>query len=1008
MEFRVLGPLEIVADGRALPVTARSQQQALLAVLLLRANHVVATWWLIDELWGETLPAKPELALRMAVSRLRRLLAEGDPAARSARLMTRPGGYVLEVARDLVDAHRFERMVAEGRSALAAGAAERAAELLRGALELWRGPALASVPAGGLVTAEAARLEAARISALQTRIEADLANGRHLEVLPELEALVASQPLQEGVHAQLMVALYRAGRQADALGTYRALRERLVDELGIEPGPALQQLERRILTADPALAAPAPRKVRRVSAATAAVPPRQLPHASATFTGRQRELAELAGVVAGDGRASSMVIAAIHGSGGIGKSALAIRVAHQLAEQYPDGQLYMNLQGATPGLAPLSPLDVLGRMLRALGLDPGKIPSEVQEAAARFRSLAAGRRLLVVLDNAASAQQVAPLLPASPTCGVLVTSRRMLALEGAHVLHLDGLPEEEAVELLGRIAGPSRIAADPVAAAKVVGFCGRLPLALQIAGARLAARPGWPVGVLAERLAGASGRLDELELAEVGVRASFEVSLRALGDSTDEWDRAAAAAFGLLSLPDGPQFDAAAAARLLDQPEPVVGGLLERLVDAQLLETPRPGRYQFHDLVRLYAREHAARQHPASRRLAALTRLFGFYTATAWRTLALLRPGERCLTTADPRWTDSLEFAGELEALDWLEATRPSLLAAINQVAAMAPTLPAELAIQLASALFGLFLTRSYWGDGVEANQTALRLARRIRDRAAEAHAHNDLGSMFWRLERYEQATASLQRSLATYQELDDRHGQATSLGNLGLVHWRLGHYDQALDCQQRSLATYRELGDRRGQATSLGNLGMVDDRLGRYQEALSCQRKSLATYRELGDRRGQATSVGNLGRVYWRLRRHEEALPCLRESLRIYQELGDRWGQAASLNDLGSVYWRLGRYDDALDCQRESLAVYREVGDRYGQAEALRDLGDVLRALGRRERAQKAWWESLAIFEELRVPEADEIRTRLAALPAERASGPWRTRQPHVNGHAAPILRVS
>jgi tetratricopeptide (TPR) repeat protein len=721
--------------------------------------------------------------------------------------------------------------------------------------------------------------------------------------------------------------------------------------------------------------------------------PRELPRPPGDFTGRGSELAALLDLLDTDGQNTGgagtpataprrpVVITAIDGMGGIGKSALAIQAANQLADRFSDGQLYVNLQGATAGLAPLDPLEALGSMLRTLGLDPAAIPAEVEEAAARFRSLAAERRLLVLLDNAASAQQVRPMLPGSPTCGVLVTSRQVLAtLEGVHPMHLDVLPYGQALELLGRIAGQQRIAVDPQAAAEVVRLCGHLPLAVRIAGARLAARPTWPVQVLAERLADATRRLEELAAGELAVWASFEVSLHALQHSEDPVDQAAAAAFGLLSLPDGPDLGVAAAARLLDQPEPATQRLLERLVDAQLMETPQPGRYQFHDLLRVYARQHAARRHPDPERLTLLTRTIAFYTATAWHTMALLVPGDRRLASADPQWTNGgLRFRDAPAALAWLEGERANLLAAIAQAAGGSPPILAGLGGQLTRALFGLFEMHSYWQDGVQANQIALTLARSSHDRAAQAHALNDLAVGCERLGRYAEAIDCQQESLAICRELDDRRGQAVSLGNLGSVYERLGRYAEAIDCQQESLAICRELDDRRGQANGLANLGIAYERVGRYPEAMDCQQESLAMWRELDDRRGQAVTVESLGEVYERLGRYAEAIDCLQESLAICRELGDRWGQADSLNSLGLVHERLGRYAEAIDCQQESINILREVGDRYGQAVALRDLGDALRAAGSPQQAQVAWREALAIFETLQIPKADEIRERLA-----------------------------
>jgi tetratricopeptide (TPR) repeat protein len=566
----------------------------------------------------------------------------------------------------------------------------------------------------------------------------------------------------------------------------------------------------------------------------------------------------------------------------------------------------------------------------------------------------------------------------------------LTTLEGTRLLHLNVLPEDQAQELLGRIAGSDRIAADPQSATEVVRFCGYLPLAIRIAGARLLARPRWEVGALAERLADAAGRLEELQARELAVRASFDVSLEVLEYSGDPVDRAAVGAFGLLSLPDGPDLGVAAAARLLDQPEDNTRRLLERLVDAQLLETPRPDRYEFHDLVRLSARGHALRRHPEPERLAARSRMLAFYTATAWHTLALLRPGDYRLATADPRWTvGGLQFPDVSAALSWLEAERANLLAAISQAAAAAPAIPAELTCRLPQALFGFFHMRGYWQDGVRTNQLVLDLARRTQDLAPQAQAHNDLGILYERLGWYAETIACQQDSLRIFRELGDRRGEAASLNNLGNVHQWLGRYAEAIACQQDSLTIFRELGDRRGEAMSLTNLGIPYERLGRYAEAIACQQESLRIFRELGDRHTEATSLNNLGNVHQRLGRYAEATACLQDSLRIFRELGDRQGEAASLNELGIVYLHQERYAEAIACQQESLIIFRALGDRYGEAETLRDLGDALRAVGRDLQARGAWQEALAICQALQIPEADKIRDRLATLPSEVAEPP-------------------
>jgi tetratricopeptide (TPR) repeat protein len=583
---------------------------------------------------------------------------------------------------------------------------------------------------------------------------------------------------------------------------------------------------------------------------------------------------------------------------------------------------------------------------------------------------------------------VRPLLPAAAGCGVLVTSRQLLAsLDGATHLHLDTLPAGDATALLGRLAGEQRVAAEPQAAAEVARCCGYLPLALRIAGARLAVRPGWPLAALAERLADAQRRLDELEVAEAGVRASYDVSYRQLQASSEALDRAAAGAFGLLGVLDGPELGVPVAARLLESPEEAAEQVLERLVDAQLLETPSPGRYRLHDLLRLYAREQAARQRTAPERAAALGRVLGLYAATAWHTMRLLRPADLRLARADDRWTSGgLEFADATAALDWLEAERANLLAAIRQAAAT-PRVPGVIAIQLAHALFGMFSVRSHWQDWVLVNQTALGIARQLGDRAAQAQAEADLGFACCSQSRYAESVTYTRESLAIRRALGDRLGQGASLNNLGIVYERQGRLEEALACHQEGLAIKRELDDRFGLAISLSNVGEVYERLGRYEEALDALRESLALHRELGDRRGQAFSLGYLGNVHERQGRYQEALACQRESLAIRRDLGDRAGEATCLTDLGTAHQRQGRHQEALDCLEESLAIRRELDDPYGQADSLRALGVTLRALGHAEEARAHLRQALALFEKLQTTDVEQVRALLGEPITSRQS---------------------
>jgi tetratricopeptide (TPR) repeat protein/transcriptional regulator with XRE-family HTH domain len=801
-----------------------------------------------------------------------------------------------------------------------------------------------------------------------------------------LSANLSQEELAEraGLSAQAISMLERGVRSAPRTSTI----ESLAAALGLDESQrqTLIAMARRRSEAAPEPGAPS----RRLDAGPggalarrdAGQVPRELPRPHADFTGREAELAAVCDLLDPARARSGLVV--IDGMAGVGKSALAIQAAHRLvaAGAYPDGQLYVDLHGASPGLTPLPPHDALGRLLRSLGLDPASVPRDAEEAAARFRSLVATRRLLLVLDNARSTDQVRLVLPGSPSCAVVVTSREPLASVGAaRRLRLDVLPPAPALELLARIGGLERIAGEPAAAAEVVRACGGLPLALRIAGARLALRPHWTVHDLAERLDDAAQRLQALHLGELAVRASFETSLRALTEGADRIDGDAAAAFGLLSTPDGPDLSLAAAARLLGRPEAVARNVLERLVDVQLLETVRSGRYRFHDLVRLYAREHAARSHSESERMAALGRLSGFYTATAWRTLSLLRPGDRRADTADPRWTGGgLAFPDTPAALAWLEAERGNLVAAIMQATRSADrAFSWELAGQLSRALFGFFVVRGHWTDWVRVNQAVLDAARQAADRAGQACTQADLGAAYEWLGRYPEAIASHQESLALFRELGDGDGEAGSLNNLGSIYDRLGRLTDAVDCLRESLVIFRRLAKRRGQATSLTNLGVAYRRLGRCDDAIACLEESLDIFRELDAVLAQANTLMQLGVVHRQQGRFPEAIACHRESLDLFTALGASFGQARSLHELGVAYRLSGHAEDAVICLRKSLAIARELNALGSQAQALRDLGDALLAAGCDREARSAWRDGLRLSERNQLPEVEEIRARLA-----------------------------
>ncbi|MFL6071850.1 MAG: BTAD domain-containing putative transcriptional regulator [Mycobacteriales bacterium] len=902
MQFRVLGPLEArAADGRVVPLGA-PKHRTVLAVLLLRRGGWVGAHRLIEALWPGNPPPSAASAVRTYVSALRRTLG-------LSRLAAEAGGYRLPVAAADLDLLLFERYAADGQHALAAGDPERAADRLAAALDLWRGRPLADVPLDAEVEAEVAGWEEGRLAAREAWLEARLALGEHVAVLPELRALTAAEPLRERPHAQWMVALYRTGRQAEALDAYLGLRDRLAAELGVDPSPPVRRLYAQILAADPVLEpVPAPAPAVRAAAG----PPRQLPPDLTTFTGRALDLAVLRQHLLPEG-ATAVPIVALDGPAGVGKSALAVRVAHELADRFPDGQLYCDLRGASP-LPPWEPVAVLGRFLRALGA--GDVPAAEagteSEAAERFRAATATRRLLVVLDNAADAAQVRPLLPGGPGCAVLVTSRQVLStLDGAVPLHVAVLTPGEAVALLGRLAGPARVAGERSSALTVAGCCGYLPLAVRIAGARLAARPSWPVAELADRLVDTQRRLDELEADDLGVRASFQVSFRAL-------DPAAAAAFALLGRPDGPDLGLDAAAALLGVPSPDAERVLERLVDRQLVESALPGRYRLHDLLRLYARER-----PVPSGGDGLARLHAEYLARAWRSFELIFPG-------DPRAAahPGAEFASQEEALDWMERERANLVAAVDQAAAAGD--PA-VATGLAQALYGFCLVRGHWADWVAVNRTALAAAGAAGDRVAEAYAHRDLGVACEQQGRYAEAAEHLERSLSLF---DAGSRQVARLMNsLGIVYFRLDRPDDAVRLVRDSLALREAQRDLPGQATCLVNLGGLYHHLDRRADALACLYRARDLFGDLGDRRGQAGTLATLAEVYERHDRMAEALTCAEGSLARFTALGDRPGEAEALRQLGRLHRVTGRYAEASACLRDALEVCRTLGDDTGEA---------------------------------------------------------------------------
>jgi DNA-binding SARP family transcriptional activator len=754
-------------EGSSGSAVGGPQQRELLALLLLDANRVVSVDRLIGQLWGERPPATARSLLHGCVTDLRRALRTGDDGDTGQPLLSRPPGYLLRVRPGELDRDRAHELAAAAGGAAAAGTRtelERSAALLAEALALWRGPVLAGLT-GPACVAEAARLEELALTLLERRVDVDLRLGRFADLAGELPARVRAQPLREPLWARLIIALYGAGRQADALAAYREVRRTLVQELGIELNAGLQRLERAVLARDDPV-----ELVRReagespVAIARDRQPdrPAQLPAAVAGFAGRDGALAELDRLALAAG-AATVVISAVSGTPGVGKTALAVHWAHRVADRFPDGQLYVNLRGFDPGGEPTEPSDALRGFLGALGVPAGRIPAGLDAQAALYRSVLDGRRVLVVLDNARDAEQARPLLPGTPTAAVVVTSRNRLtglvATDGAHPILLDVLSVPEARALLARRLGAARLAAEPDAVDTIVDRCARLPLALAIAAARAATRPDHTLTAVAAELAAADDRLDALDAGEVGarVRAVFSWSYAALTPP-------AARLFRLLGLHPGPDLSAAAAAGLAGPPGSQTRGLLAELTRENLLAEPVPGRYACHDLLRAYAADLARSSDPDRARSAATARLLDHHLHTAYAAVQLLYPHRDPPIVPLGRPEDGAGVerpADDRAATAWLTAEYAVLLGVLDLAARLGCDAHTWL---LAWALDPFLQGRADWPSSATAWQGAGAAAARLGDLAAQAYADRMLAGSYIRLGRHSDAHARLERGRAVHQ----------------------------------------------------------------------------------------------------------------------------------------------------------------------------------------------------------------------------------------------------
>lgn len=965
LRFAVLGPVRAWRGEEAL-ASGSPQQRALLAALLLRDGRTATAAELIDALWGDDPPSQALAAVRTYASRLRKILGQDT-------LVSESGGYAIRISREALDLTLAQDLAAEAEKARGGGDRCQARTLINKLLGLWDGEALASVP-GPYAENQRTSLEEWRLQLTETRLDMDLEVGCHAEAVSELTALTAAHPLRERLRELLMVALYRSGRQAEALAVYADTRRLLAEELGVDPRPELAQLQQRILQADEELARP----VDEPAPATVPVRPAQLPATVPDFTGRAPFVTELGDRLA-TAEGSVMAVSALAGIGGVGKTTLAVHVAHQARPHFPDGQLYVDLQGA--GARAAEPETVLGAFLRALGTPDSAIPDSLDERAALYRSTLDGRRILVLLDNAHDAAQIRPLLPGTAGCAALVTSRvRMVDLAGAHLVDLDVMSPEEALQLFTRIVGIERVTSEREAALDVVAACGFLPLAIRIAASRLAARRTWTVSVLASKLADERRRLDELQAGDLAVKATFELGYGQLEPQQ-------ARAFRLLGLADGPDISLAAAAALLNLETHAAEDLLEALVDTSLLESAAPGRYRYHDLVRLYARACAERdeQPPVERELA-LSRLLDFYLATAAGVYALERPGERVLDHFSRTEYPGLTFRVRETALDWLFSESSGLLACARQSAGSG--MPRR-ASDLLMAVVDLGESGANSHQFATAAKAVSEAARAAGDARAEGRARTMLTHVLSVSGRFAEAETEARRALELGRLADDPVSLAQVPNQRGIVALYENRHTDAETHLTQALAAFRADGNKPGEASALCNLSRVHLATGRTASAVDLAQQGVGIYE--ADASGLALRLANgkyaLGLALTGTGRTGLAQQALTEAMAIFRDSRQQLWHGMTLFRLAELHLAIRQPAHAASHAEQALVILRGIGGDWRRANVLTALGRGLAGIGQTDRAQVCWNEALSIFDELGSPEADSVRALLAPAPVARAS---------------------
>lgn len=905
LEFRLLGPLELVADGAAMPVRGIGVR-CILAMLLLSANEVVPTVDLIDVLWPEGPPATARTIVHGYISRLRKVLDLADRERRT-ELHTAAPGYLLRVEADRIDVHRARTLVAQ---ADGAPPVDRA-RLLRQALELWRGPILGNCPES-LRSGRCTELHELRLVALEERIDADLELGGFGDLIAELSALADAYPLRERLIGQLMRARYRAGLRADALATYHRLREQVVDELGIDPGPELTSLYERMLRDAPSL--------RHTSAAPAsAVTPAQLPPTAPGFAGRDAELSTLDELVAARDAGAGSVVGVLTGAPGAGKTALALRWGHRVASDFPDGQLFAALRGFDPQRPPQQPGAVLTQFLLALGVAATAVPADLDQRTALFRSLLADRKVLVLLDDARNPDQVRPLLPGGTGSLVLVTSRRRLdglaVREGARRIPVGELPTPSAIRLL-RAAVPVESTVDDAGLVELAGLCGHLPLALRIAAARLTAEPQRGVPELVAELRDENRRLGELDTEDpyTSVRGAFDVSYRSLSAELS-------AAFRAVAVPPGQSVTPELVAAVTEKTVSVARQRLRQLAAAHLLTEPGADRFVPHDLVRLYARERLAAELGPAERTAACHRVVDFYLSAADRARRLLKPASDGLAFADDR---APALADRSAALAWFDAEWSNCL---DLVATMANRGLAVACWRQVYLLHRFLLLRGHFEDGRDMVEAALAAALAAGDPLGEASMRNIRVNLALRLGEPDELLPTAERALAAAEESGDAYTRVRSLTNLLVILNRLDRWDDATGYGDAALELCRAHRLPHEEAIVLNNLAVVAQARGALDVALHRFDEVRRLHTELGDREYRATATINMGHVTFLLGDYARSERLCRLALELAGQDGMTYlGGMANLH-LGDALAGSGRTAEAVEAWRSAHDTLHSIG---------------------------------------------------------------------------------